>query len=89
MNWNDEREALRGWLHPRCPTRAEFQFYDDLFDDLTDMFEGDMQDDPMLWHHYVTSDNSLDQEMGFDQHRKFVQEAWERGYDLREIWDDR
>ena len=82
VDWAPERAALRAWLHPNCRSRAEFEFYDDLFDDLTDMFDEMMSNDPVLWYAFTTADNTATQDMAFLDRRRFLEEAWERGYEL-------
>lgn len=82
IDWDEETEDIRAFLMPRCGTAHAYDFWYTLFDDLTDMFDGQMSNDPVLWLHYVEADNSMDQKQGFIDRDRFMTEAWERGYDL-------
>ena len=88
---DEEREALRAWLHPRCQTRGEFEFWDAFYDDLTDMFDGfadgdrrGVYGDPVTWYFgLATAEHSESLSYAYAQEQRFHAEAWERGYDLR------
>ena len=91
IDWDEERAAIRAWLHPRCTTREEFEFWDAFFDDLTDWFDG-LEDgatdgffgDPVTWYVGVaTAEDSDSMSEAWAAERRFKEEAWERGYDLR------
>ena len=90
IDWSEEQETLRAWLHPRCKSRSEFEFWDAFFDDLTDWFDG-LEDgetsgifgDPVTWYEgLATAEDSTAIPGANANERKFYKEAWERGYDL-------
>ena len=91
-DWDAERAAIRAWLHPRCTTRAEFEFWDAFFDDLTDWFDGlnngdrrGLFGDPVTWYYgMATAEHSESIPEAWAAEQRFLQEAWDRGYDLYE-----
>ncbi len=85
-DWDEGRKEIRTWLHPRCATRGEFEFWDAFFDDLTDWFDG-LFNDPVTWYDYVMGEDSTAIPAAHAAERRFRQEAWDRGYDLREWWE--
>jgi len=91
IDWDLERADLRAWLHPRCLSRQEFEFWDAFFDDLTDWFDGleegatdGVFGDPVTWFVGVaTAEHSQSISEALAAERRFKEEAWERGYNLR------
>ena len=91
LNWDEARDDIRTWLHTRCKSRGEFEFWDAFFDDLTDWFDGladgetgGIFGDPVTWYQgLATADNSGSITEAHAAEFRFHQEAWERGYDLQ------
>ena len=90
IDWDEERADIRAWLHPRCKSRQEFEFWDAFFDDLTDWFDGldcgesgGIFGDPVTWYMGVaTAEHSASMSEAYAAERRFKEEAWDRGYKL-------
>ena len=84
FRWDRPSTEIREWLQPRCRSYGEFEFWEFFFEDLTDMWKGLFDDmfsnDPRLWAHYRSADNSMDQHAGYTDRERFLLEAHERGY---------
>ena len=47
--WHAERAEIRAWLFPQCRSLDEFDFWSQLWDDLTDMYDWVEDMEPERW----------------------------------------